>query len=101
MKFEKIFCKKLLKYFRKITLFSAHMESLLQTGESINVDDIENESKTSSSNNSKSSSVATDIEDYWDSPNSTQMSNVSKSLNAFDNLEMKRCKLCKHLTGHE
>jgi len=70
----------------------AQMQSLLETSESINVDDIENESKNSSTNESKASTVETDIEEFWDSPNSTQHS-VPKSLNVFDDLEMKRCKL--------
>lgn len=68
------------------------MQSLIETGESINVDDIENESKPSSANDSKASTVETDIEEFWDSSESTQNS-IIKSLNVFDDLEMKRCKL--------
>ena len=69
----------------------ANMESLLETGVSINVDDIENESKENSVNGSKSSSIATE-EEFWDSPTSTQQS-MYRKLNQFDDLEMKRCKL--------
>lgn len=75
----------------------AQMQSLIDTGESLNLDDLENTSNENSSesrNNSKfsESQIESDQEDFFSSSGSTAVSSV-KSLNIFDDLEMKRCKL--------
>ena len=71
----------------------AQMQSLIDTGESLNLDDLENTSNESRNNSKFSESqIESDQEDFFSSSGSTAVSSV-KSLNIFDDLEMKRCKL--------
>ena len=84
----------------------ANMQSLIDVQESINVDDIENESdkvKSSLSNiflllqeNSPNSTRTTDEtgdDDLWESANSSAKIKARKTLNPFDDLELKRMNL--------
>ena len=75
----------------------AQMQSLIETGESLNLFDLENTSNENSSesrNNSKfsESALESEPEDFFSSSGSTAVSSL-RSLNVFDDLEMKRSKL--------
>ncbi|CBY23261.1 unnamed protein product [Oikopleura dioica] len=69
----------------------ANMQSLIDVQESINVDDIENESDKENSPNSTQTTDETGDDDLWESHNSS--AKTKKTLNPFDDLEVKRMNL--------
>jgi len=71
----------------------ANMQSLIDVQESINVDDIENESDKENSPNSTRTTDETGDDDLWESANSSAKIKARKTLNPFDDLELKRMNL--------